>query len=160
MVKAEEEFQKVKGILRDHFVFLQQVFKYYASQGGTQTYSMGSNSFTDFASHIRIIEKGVFELKDLDTVFIATNVDLVKNKENPERALTRYEFLEAIVRIAVNRFVRTKVLTTPSEALQRLVSWHILPRARSHNPSAFRMSRLYNEECDNVFKAFEEQVSR
>ena len=142
--------KKVQMILQEHYVFLQQVFKYYASQGGSQTYSIGSNSFTDFSTHIRIIEKGVFELKDLDTVFIATNVDLVKNKENPERALTRYEFLEAIVRIAVNRFVRTKILPTPSEAVERLLCWHILPRARSHNPSAFRMSRLYNEDIRNA----------
>ena len=159
VVKVEDEMAKVKDILHKHFVFLQQVFKYYSSQGGTQTYSMGSNSFTDFSSHIRVIQKGVFELKDLDTVFIATNVDLVKSKENPERALTRYEFLEAIVRIAVNRFVRTKVLPTPSKALERLLSNHILPRARSHNPAAFRMSRLYNEQCDEVFKEFNEEIT-
>jgi len=36
----------------------------------------------------------------IDRIFIATNVELEKNEDNPDKALCRYEFYEILIRIA------------------------------------------------------------
>lgn len=39
-------------------------------------------------------------LSTIDRIFIATNVELEKNDDNPDKALQRFEFYEILVRIA------------------------------------------------------------
>lgn len=41
-----------------------------------------------------------------DTIFVAVNVNKKRNKLNPERSVCRFEMTEAIVRIAVKRFLK------------------------------------------------------
>ena len=43
-------------------------------------------------------------LSTLDRIFIVTNVETEGVKENPDRALCRYEFWEVLVRIAAHKF--------------------------------------------------------
>jgi len=40
----------------------------------------------------------------LDMTFIATNVELVKNDDNPDRDLNRSEFCEILTRIAIEKY--------------------------------------------------------
>merc|ERR1711865_103690 len=70
----------------------------------------------------------------LDTLFVAVNVednstDEAKedNKENDDRALTRFEFLEALVRIAFLKFFDTGITDDPSAAVNLLCERNIVP---------------------------------
>ena len=68
----------------------------------------------------KVPDHNTCELKDLDTIFIATNVQMLrrsKNDRNPDRSLVRFEFLEIVIRVAVQ--VRT-LLHPPSCAAPEL----------------------------------------
>ena len=68
-------------------------------------------------------EEGDFGLRDLDRTFIATNIEEIgkRNPNNPLRSLTRYEFLEMLVRTAILKWPEL----APSDALQRLFDTHL-----------------------------------
>lgn len=60
----------------------------------------------------KILDEGsdYCKLADLENVFVAANLELTqeaKEKDNPDRSLTRFEFLEAIIRIAINKYHRS-----------------------------------------------------
>ena len=49
---------------------------------------------------------------DVDTLFLAVNANKHGTKLNPERSVCRFEFMEAIVRMAILRYM-TRMLTQP-----------------------------------------------
>lgn len=63
-------------------------------------------------------------IRDLECVFIASSSKAMKlkNYRAPEKALIRSEFIEAIGRIAIDKYIRTKIAKTPSEALNLLIN--------------------------------------
>eukprot|EP00744_Colponema_vietnamica_P013266 GILI01018590.1.p2 GENE.GILI01018590.1~~GILI01018590.1.p2 ORF type:complete len:279 (+),score=105.14 GILI01018590.1:31-837(+) len=86
-------------------------------------------------------------------VFIATNYADVKNPRNPDRALVRFQWLEAIVRLALAKFQKGgQTNNPPSENVDRLLVNHILPVASNFNLAEFRENSLWFEEIDMVFK--------
>lgn len=46
-----------------------------------------------------------------------------------------------------------KEVASESEAVQMLITNHILPNCTQINCQAFRDNRYWNEECDNIFKS-------
>lgn len=63
------------------------------------------------------------KMRDLECIFIAASSKKlkVKNARAPEKALTRSEFLEAMGRLAVDKYIRNKVVKTSAEALDMLL---------------------------------------
>ena len=77
-------------------------------------------------------------LATIDRVFIATNVELEKNDDNPDKALCRYEFMEILVRLANRKYKEPGILKTHSESLERLLNEHVIPYAKPHPWQQFR----------------------
>ena len=46
-------------------------------------------------------------INTIDMAFIATNVELVQDDDNPDRDLNRYEFFEIILRLANEKYRKT-----------------------------------------------------
>ena len=110
-------------LTQDHYVFLVDVFRYYsatnAGSGNEAAFSMSLNAFTDFCQRCDITDRNFCKLSDVDTIFIAANVTKSGEKplpNNPERSLTRFEFMEAVVRLAVAKFGKAvrSVLVSPT----------------------------------------------
>ena len=57
------------------------------------------------------------DLKDIDRIFIATNVELEDQEANDDRSLCRFEFYEIIIRMAKRKYFERKIVSTMSEAL-------------------------------------------
>lgn len=55
--------------------------------------------FSNFCDKCKIFDKNVV-IATIDRIFIATNVELEKMDDNPDKALCRFEFFEILVRIA------------------------------------------------------------
>ena len=78
-----------------------------------------------------------------------------------DNALFRCEFLEALVRIAVAKCGRPPAPAPPAppaQALDTLLAQFVepsLPALARSGANGFREARLYNEECDEVLKAWE-----
>ncbi|KAF1784262.1 hypothetical protein GQ600_16812 [Phytophthora cactorum] len=70
--------------------------------------------YTEFLSEAKILDESseYCSLPDLENVFVAANLELTqeaKEKDNPDRSLTRFEFLECIIRIATNKYFRNRL---------------------------------------------------
>ncbi|KAG6622549.1 NLRC3 protein [Phytophthora cinnamomi] len=91
--------------------------------------------------------------QDLENVFVAANLELTqeaKEKDNPDRSLTRFEFLECVIRIAINKYFRTNVCDTPAKAVDKLMQENVLP-VTPEDANEFRSRFLYTEEVSDVF---------
>lgn len=53
-----------------------------------------------------MVDNKFLKLKDVDLNYVATNSVKEKNYLNPERNLVRYQFMEILVRIAVDKYYK------------------------------------------------------
>lgn len=106
--------------------------------------------FTAFVRSAEIMDAHV-SLSVIDRLFIATNVELEQINENPDRALCRYEFFEILVRIAGWKFKDSRQVTTYSEALQKLLSEHILGRNFRMPWQDYRQTKVWSNEVNLLF---------
>lgn len=101
-------------------------------------------------------------LKDADLKFIATYTKtdpaLMKNYRNPDRVLVRYQFLEVWVRLAEQKFISNHIVNNIVEAVEKLLSDHLLPYIKAHEPFFFpqkwREERYWTEDVDAVYKSY------
>jgi hypothetical protein len=63
-------------------------------------------------------------MRDIQCLFVSASSKALKarNPRSPEKSLTRSEFFELIARIAVDKFIRNKVVKSPLEALNLLLN--------------------------------------
>ncbi|OWZ19901.1 Ran GTPase-activating protein 1 [Phytophthora megakarya] len=113
------------------------------------------SGYTEFLSEARILDETseYCSLPDLENVFVAANLELTqeaKEKDNPDRSLTRFEFLECVIRIAMNKYFRTNICDTPAKAVDKLMQENILP-VIPEDANEFRSRFLYTEEVSDTF---------
>jgi hypothetical protein len=66
------------------------------------------NAFTDLCSNCRLIDGSGFKLADIDFNMKATCYNEVKNNpRNPGNVLVRFEFMEILTRIAIDKYYKT-----------------------------------------------------
>ena len=89
---------------------------------------------------------------DLDTIFIAVNVVAPGEKQegNSSKTISRYEFMEAIVRIALRKFNKM----TPSNALKQLLDNYIIENANWDDTRKWRIEKLWLEQIDTIYKNY------
>eukprot|EP00892_Ulva_mutabilis_P009697 jgi/Ulvmu1/709/UM010_0081.1 len=154
----------VRDTLQRHYRLLVPAFMFYSCSVSTVPFFMGLNEFTALLDecHIPDNESQGVKRSDLDTVFIVCT-----RKEKPkdgkltvgsDNLLFRWEFMEALVRIAIAKFGKGVATSVPAEAVDMLVTQHLTP----HVPAAarvdlnhFRTTRLYCEAVDDLFKKHE-----
>jgi hypothetical protein len=85
----------------------------------------------------------------------ATNGKVTLGSEN---TLTRWEFLEALVRIAIAKFGKGIATSSPPEAIEMLLKQHVESKvapAACGDLNWFRTNHLYCEPVDELFKKHE-----
>jgi hypothetical protein len=63
----------------------------------------------------------------IDRVFIATNVELVEQEDNPDRDLCRFEFFEIICRIGAAKYKDSGHVSTWDAAVKAILEKNIIP---------------------------------
>ncbi|RHY56181.1 hypothetical protein DYB38_003462 [Aphanomyces astaci] len=127
--------------------------------------SVSLSGFNDFLSDCRLIDESSERCKasDMDNVFVAANLEVTeeaKQQDNPDRSLTRFEFLECVFRIAINKYCNCKPVEceSPALALHRIMDEHLMPMVPP-DPNDFRTSYLYKEEISDCFLEYVVLVS-
>jgi hypothetical protein len=62
--------------------------------------------------------------------------------------------MEVLVRLAIDKFVKSGATKSSSEAVQLAFENHFIPFFKQFDCHQFRKDRLWNEECDNTLKRF------
>jgi len=144
---------RVKAVLQEVYNMLLSVYYYYASAtADLDVYTIGPNEYNMMLVELDLPVPGSADCakQHLESIFIAVDSGQ-KTKEafNAKHALSRQEFLQVMIRIAVHRYVKPRkrgaapLLTDVSEAVRELLSVHIEPRV---DPAALQVSNDFREK--------------
>jgi len=150
----------VKEYVHESYLVLVQIFEYYAAMNNNDPFVITLNAATSFFAETDIVDDSSKFVKtaDLDTLFIVTNLEKDKNsaksKLNPDRALTRFEFMEILIRIAIAKYTKDGPMLSPSEAVNKLLVENVslAPPIAQLDSDLFRKERLYKEATDDVLR--------
>lgn len=164
-----EEMNEIRDTLMEYRRVLYSCYEFYccAEEICHDGYAMGLSAFFDFVRDIGVIDEDSLYLSagKLESVFLATNIEdkagvadieqRTLNRANSDEALMRFEFFQCVVRIAISKYVRTKIVPDISDALNLFMEQDFLPKvpaAASHDSDHFRKKRLYTTEVNAVLE--------
>ncbi|KAK3271794.1 hypothetical protein CYMTET_19879 [Cymbomonas tetramitiformis] len=150
-------------ILKKYFPTVYSTHLYYSSLGSGNPFLLQLNAYTTFLENTKIpdSEAQFCKKSDCDTCFIVCNYmekkdkDSTLGKANDDHSLMRYEFTEALIRLAILKFGKDQKTTELLEAIVMLFEECILPNipvVATTDSNEFRRNRLYCEEVDTIFK--------
>ena len=172
----QSSVEAVKGILRENYRMLCDVFKFYSCIEPVQEdYLLSRNEFTDFVNDSGIRAETMQSMVNegqLDTYYIQVSTPFEKPTKQQKlfmeectimnrkrgHALMRYEFMELIVRLAEAKYLKTQEGTKAScmeEALHMLLDNNVKRLYNSEiaiNRAKFREIRMHNEDVDEVMR--------
>jgi hypothetical protein len=150
----KDDLRGIAHVMENHFQVLKDAFKYYSSTS-MEKYTMAWNAFTDFTNRTQIPDKEGCGTTNIDMIFIACNMTGPKCKSNPQRSLLRFQFLQAVIQLAIAKYYKkeTKDSFSKADAVNKLLTDNIVPFAERGQGESFRKTRLWNEPCDTLYKA-------
>ena len=152
-VKSGDDLNSLKQIVRENYAIFKLSYKNLSAYGGSDVFSIGSNVFTDFLNECKIIDS-TYQLSDLGVNMNSTLIQKEKNqKYNPGNSLVRYEFIEILIRVAGDKYIRTRQCATYTEAFTRLMNEHLLAAMSRFSSQKWRREKYWIEEVDWVLKA-------
>ena len=182
------EIGEIKEVLGKHMGTFYRAFMYYSGVGYVEErgdgYSLGVEDYEDFVKRCKLADEASSRCKkaDLSHIFDTTNEEeatLEEEKEmaevNLDHALMRFEFMQALVRIAIAKYVhggeadpeaggrkpKSEKIDDVSEALDTLMSRDIapnLPPEANVVPDVFRRGRLYTRAVHEALEKTEPQL--
>ena len=168
-----DEVDDVAETLWSFYRLVHLIFDFYAAQssgGGLDSITL--NPYADFVRDAKILveKSSTCSSNHLDMLFIAVNANnkelSAKDKEQgkvADRTLDRCEFTDALVRMAIMKYVQTKEIPDVSTALAHMFEHDIRPNLDvaalldpNHDTRTAR--RFYNEEVDSVLRTHENSL--
>jgi hypothetical protein len=153
MVKSSQDQQALKGFLGKIYPKVLQTFKNLSIQSANEFPSVGNNVFIDFLNQGQAFD-GLFNSSDLGVNWNAVIVPKKRQPFNPGASLVRYEFVEILVRISHDRYVRNKVCKNVVEAFQYFVKENLEKLFENFFSENWRNENLYLEDVDNLLRCF------
>jgi len=116
--------------------------------------------FSDACQKLGIVDKRKITLAKLDIIFCAANTNPVAPDVNSSKLMMRFEFFEALLRLAVLMYKDTKITQTYAEAFQMLISEVIKPNYDWVPWQEWRDLELWTLEVNDLFYANLEHIRR
>ncbi|KAK3273578.1 hypothetical protein CYMTET_18185 [Cymbomonas tetramitiformis] len=158
------EEQGVQSAVLMNFDLIRLVYEYYASLGvgsvGNGEFHMDLNEWRMFVQECDIMDHKHCTKQALDRLFEKINRDAPNakptsiNADNPNRALTRFEFIHGLVGLAELKLIVPGDCQSLAEAVDMLCTHYIsinLAAEASCDPNEYRRDRLYDVDVDEVF---------
>lgn len=152
-IKSPQEQSQLKQLLLDHYPYLIDTFKFLSIQSANEYPSIGNNVFIDFLNQGQILDSN-YNLSDLGVNWNAVIVPKKKQPYNPGNALVRYEFIEILIRIAFDKYIRNRVFKSVFEAFKHFLSEGLQVLIENNVSEKWRQKFLYEENVDIVLRAF------
>ena len=150
-IKIREE---VKGLLQGHYRLLTEAFKQLSAISGIELFAISKNILNEFIKKCDLFSSD-FTANDVGILWNLSNAPQSKGEIfNAGNGLCRYEFAEFMVRLAIDRFYKTKKCATIREAFEQLLHNHAIPGLKLYDMSTWRTNVYLNEDVDCVLKAF------
>ncbi|CAG9324752.1 unnamed protein product [Blepharisma stoltei] len=152
-VKNPADQEAVKDILKKCYIYIKETYRNLSAYGGSELFSIGTNVLTDFLNQCQLIDN-FYGASDMGVNWNSAIVPKEKGQiYNPGSALVRYEFMEILVRIANDRFLRNKICTNIADSVQKIFKDNFLRNMTQMDTNIWRDQKYLCEEVDLVLKA-------
>ena len=153
LIKIPLQQTQIREILLENYEVIYDTYKWISAYSGSEIFSIGSNVFTDFLNECKVIDN-LYGASDFGVNWNACIVPKEKDQVyNPGNALVSYEFLEILVRVANDRYVRNKICGNVIDATRKLLAEHLMEIMKKYDYKAWRFQEYLTEEVDLVYKA-------
>lgn len=111
--------ENIKKDLRTYYPAILETYKHFASKTHKDSQVFLSyNDVWDFLLEIDVVDNKTFSKHDYDPIFRAVNFSDAEEPLNPDHGVVRYEFLETLVRVAIEKFKVKGSCKTEDEAVK------------------------------------------
>ena len=153
LIKDMTEQQKVMGILSSRYPVLKEIYKYYSSiSPAGDIWSIGQMVFTDICNEANLIDS-TFRLADIDFHLKGALFQEVRNPRSPPNSLVRFQFMEILVRVALDKYFKTGICETQSQAVEYLMEKNIVQRLGDVSANKWRIERYLFGSVEKVLKS-------
>ena len=135
-VKDMLEFRRVYDVLLEYTEIIKDVFTYSIAQSSFPSISwyhiplslyLFRIDFCNLCSEWKIPDTKTCTMQTIDRVFIATNVELIEQEDNPDRDLCRFEFYEILLRMGGAKYKDSGLVSTWDAAANMILDKNIIP---------------------------------
>lgn len=147
LIKDKNEYVAVLTVVQEHYEFLKNTHIEVAST--SEFPHIYAADFTVFMQRANLIDR-TFTQADIDRVFAATNEELVDQANNDDEGLSRYEFIEVLIRLAYEKYYRKGERKTQAEAFRLLVERNLRIASREWVWGRFRITHLYTTSVTDL----------
>ena len=140
VVKDDVELKQCHKFVFEKYLVLENTFRHFSFLAPGDNFSLSSNEWAALCNATNVLKsEPKIDAATCSRVFIASNVNLSArsgkksddkpepfDEDNPKNALIMYEFIEALVRLSLEKY-RSMPNLRPSQKLKRLLDDHILP---------------------------------
>ena len=128
---TEEEFKDSSSII---YPFVRQIYKRLSAAGVAGiVLAVGWNEFRNLIINTLKMTDNQFRVEEVDRLFIAVNSNanpIVHTKYNSSKGIIRYEFVEAIIKIALKRYIEFGTAKSESEAMHQFWLEYLEPHQK------------------------------
>ena len=157
-LSEEDEFD-LKNILRNKYKKMIETYKNLSAYLGWKIWQIGQNQITEFVSSCPDLLDKNYLINDVlvKVTEVKSNAidkqDRKKNQNIPDNII-RHQFMMLLVKIAKDKYFRTKQMPSIVDALDYSFEHHYDFYLNQFDNHKWRKERYYNEEVDNILKAF------
>jgi len=154
----EQEWQHVQAVLQDNYRHVIAVYRWLSTLGVSGETAFGVNQIeaADIISKAGLMDTKVTRIADLDRLFIAAKVTNVEMKRGVavrnDKALTRHQFLEFLLRVAQQRFVQPGETTSIADAVCQVLKALSGTSGTLIKDLDSLMEALHTDSVDDVYK--------
>ncbi|EAS06061.2 hypothetical protein TTHERM_00853000 (macronuclear) [Tetrahymena thermophila SB210] len=152
-----------KKMLRLAYPQLRITYKMLSVHGMSgDIFCISQNPFSQFVQATEIFDNNYIKIRDIDLNFTTSSSKALKNKtyRAPDKTLVRNEFIEVIVRLAVDKYNKSKIYATAQQAIEAVLTSNPFLEylMQFENSQIWRDERYWNQQCDAIFKSYLELV--
>ena len=154
----DDEFE-LKNILKYKYKKIVETYKNLSAYLGWKIWQIGQNQITEFVSNCPDLLDKNYLINDVlvKVTEVKSNAidkqDRKKNNNIPDNII-RHQFMMLLVRIAKDKYFRTKQMPSVVDAVDYSFEHHYDYYINQFDNHKWRKERYYNEQVDNILKAF------
>eukprot|EP01017_Pseudomicrothorax_dubius_P034829 TRINITY_DN4812_c0_g4_i1.p1 TRINITY_DN4812_c0_g4~~TRINITY_DN4812_c0_g4_i1.p1 ORF type:complete len:299 (-),score=83.70 TRINITY_DN4812_c0_g4_i1:130-1026(-) len=156
LIKTPEQVKDFKEVLLSkYFKYLKGAFMYYTTEKTKEYPGLTMLEFGYLCREGKILD-GKLKHSDADRAFIAANFDTSEAADNPENRLCRFEFIEAMTRLAMTRYgdlINNKI--PPHEVFTKFMEENVKYNLTTlqEEIETFRYTQVYTLGVHDVIEA-------
>ena len=149
-IKDEDDRTATENVLNEHYKILKEVYTNAVSMSSYP--SMTAIEFAEWGVRSKLQDDQNVNLAAFDRAYIAATLKLNPATDPPN--ITRFEFLEILVRLADIKFIQTKQIKTYPDATRKIIEDFIIKNFHPTEPwQEFRDKELWTLDVHDLFKA-------